>query len=298
MAPTLRELKARRRRAGPEPIHHRSSFIEWNPNAELFAFAKRLNEDFNRESLQQAFTDRSFIVQEELKQREVGIEEPVLNIKDNAELVKHGDELISNYVRAFIGFSFPRLPADGATAVHKWLVSEETLARISSHIGTKDLILSSEIEPSAKLLAQTFKALVSSLQRSAGDDRAFAFVRDFVLTQLNQKDLHEIWIIERPFERLREICRQEKFGEPEPRDLGKAGEDTVLAVFRAGIYCDKKLISQGCGEDWQMAIDVASLHAINKFYDTEEWRTPLKFTATLQEVVGAATQSKEKATRV
>lgn len=58
VSPTLRELKRRKDKMGPEPIARRSSFIDWNFNAELYAFSKRLNENFNLTLLQQAFTQR------------------------------------------------------------------------------------------------------------------------------------------------------------------------------------------------------------------------------------------------
>lgn len=290
----MRELRARRKRLGPEPVHQRSSFIDWNYNAELFAFAKRLNEEFNRDLLQQALTERSFIVQEEKRQRELGIEEPVLNVRDNADLVKHGEELLSNYVGAFIRYSFPRLPYDGMRAIQDYLCSDEVLAHVSQHIGTKDLILTAEPVPDARTLSSTLKAVVSALQKTSGDDRAFEFVRDFVATQLNQKDLNEIWTVENPFEILKEECSARKMGEPEPRDIGSSATNTILACYRVGIYCNKQLLSAGFGENVEIAVDVAALTALNKFYEIDEGRNPLNFNVTLKEVVDQSTKTKTR----
>ena len=80
VAPTLREIRKRKSKMGPEAITHRSSYTDWNYESELYAFGKRLNEDFNQTKLQQAFTDRSYIVQEEMKQKAVGIENPDIKL--------------------------------------------------------------------------------------------------------------------------------------------------------------------------------------------------------------------------
>lgn len=128
---------------GPQPPVKRSGFVEWNWNAEVFAFSKRLHEDFNPQYLQDAFTMRSFIIQEEQKQQAVGIENPITNLKDNAELADSGSDLLSAYVEMFISSQLPKLSILGVRSVRDYLLSDEVLANVSLHIGTKELILSS-----------------------------------------------------------------------------------------------------------------------------------------------------------
>lgn len=125
----------------PKPAS-RAGFIEWNWNSELFAFSKRLHEDFNPQLLQEAFTLRSYIIQEEQKQQDVGIDSPVTNLKDNAELARSGADILSTYVEMFISSQLPKLPAIGVCSIRDHLLSDEMLANVSKHIGTKDLILS------------------------------------------------------------------------------------------------------------------------------------------------------------
>lgn len=127
---------------GPEPPVIRSTFTDWNWNSELFAFSKRLHEEFNPQLLQEAFTHRSYIIQQEKKQEELGIENPVTNLKDNSELARNGDGLLSTYVDMFISSQLTRLPRVGVESMRDYLLSDEVLANISTHIGTKDLILS------------------------------------------------------------------------------------------------------------------------------------------------------------
>lgn len=138
----MREIKRRKDRLGRPKLVSRAGFIEWNLNSELFAFSKRLNEEFNPELLQEAFTLRSYIIQEEKKQQEVGIDNPITNLKDNAELARDGHDFLSTYVSMFISSQLPRLPRAGKDSVRDYLLSDGVLANVSQHLGTKDLILS------------------------------------------------------------------------------------------------------------------------------------------------------------
>lgn len=199
-------------------------------------------------------------------------------------------------INTFLIYTFPLVPEDGIKAFHDYLVSEETLAHVSSHIGTKDIILTADTVPSQTDLAETLKALISALQKSSGDERTFLFVRDFILTQLNQKDLNEIWVIESPFNRLKSECKRLKLGEPEPRSLGDMAKNTIIACSRVGIYCDKKLLSTGFGEDVETAIETAALNGLNKIFNIEETRKPLNFRVTLAEAVSAM-KTNQKANR-
>lgn len=135
------ELNRRKKKLNLPKQEARSGFIEWNFSAEIYAFNARLNENFHLELLTQAFTQRSYIVQEELRQREVGIDEPVLNLKDNLELAKKGEEIVHKYVTAFLRCHLPLYPDAGVNAVKDYLLSREKLAYISSHLGTKEIIL-------------------------------------------------------------------------------------------------------------------------------------------------------------
>lgn len=87
MAPTLMELKRRERKLGGKVQHPRNTFLEWNLEAELYAFGRRLNEDFETDLLLEAFTDRSYVIKEEIKQKELSID---IKMKDNRKLAEEG----------------------------------------------------------------------------------------------------------------------------------------------------------------------------------------------------------------
>lgn len=277
VAPTLREIRRRKKLVGPLPEQRRSEFIEWNYNAEIFAFSVRLKEKFAPALLQQAFVDRSFIVQEEMKQRAVGIEQPDLQLTDNTNLVKKGEELMTEYIITYLNLSLPKFPRDGIKAIYQHLVSEKTLAHVSKNLGTKDLILSAEFPVSDRTFASNLKALVGALFESSGEAKAFEFIRDFIVTQLNQADVNELWQIENYFELLREICKDKKAGEPEVRLISEVGRNTLLAAYQVGIYCNKRMIGSGFGEDVTIATEDAAKDSLRNFFQTNTNMKPFDF---------------------
>lgn len=60
VAATLVQLKLQRDKLGPEKPLPRSTYLEWNYDAEIYAFGKRLNEDFQEDLLRTALINRSY----------------------------------------------------------------------------------------------------------------------------------------------------------------------------------------------------------------------------------------------
>lgn len=241
MSPTLRELKRRKDRYDPQPEIPKSSFLEWNYQAEIYAFGKRLNEEFDKNVLQTALVNRSYIIQEEARQQKAGIETPI-NLDDNGTLMKDGEELIKNCVIEHLKVLFPKFPNEGVDAVCEYLTSNDCLANVASHIGLKDLVLCGEYPPNTMTLCCTFKAVVAALSKSSGKGRADDFVRDFVvLKQLSGKDVNTIWNIEQPLDMLKGLLE----GELEPRLCNHSAGNTILAAYQVGLYLDKRCVGLG-----------------------------------------------------
>jgi len=68
--------------------------------------------------LQQALTERSYIIREEERQKNVGIEQPTLNLSDNKELVSKGSDFIDDIVKRYLRTVLPRLPEEGIMFVY------------------------------------------------------------------------------------------------------------------------------------------------------------------------------------
>ncbi|XP_053617556.1 large ribosomal subunit protein mL44 isoform X2 [Plodia interpunctella] len=267
------EFKRREDKLGGKKINPRNTFLEWNLEAELFAFGKRLNEDFDSDLLLQAFTDRSYVIKEEMKQKELDFD---LKMKDNRELVEEGERFIIEYIQLYLEAVLPKLPLEGITNVRKHLTSEETLAHVSLHLGTKDIILAAEYPVDNYILSNAFKAIVGALLKSSGEERVAHFVRDFVITQLQGQDVNEFWHIEDPWTMLCEILSRDG-ATPEPRLIGQAGTGTLLACYRVALYVDKKMISSGFGENVATAKEMAAREALKKIFGTEDHMKPINF---------------------
>lgn len=245
VAPTLRELNRRAKILGPQPVTPRSRYVEWNYRAELFSFGKRLQEEFDLSLLNTAFTQKSYIAKEEAKQRELGIEEADMQMNHNENLYKIGTDIAKKYVDKFLKYSLPNVPPEGQESIASFLLSTETLSHVALHLGMTELLLDADYPPSKESMAKSLLAVIGALEQSSGLERSFLFVRDFICTQLNQKDLLELWNIEQPEELLARICRERNLAAPEPRLLGDCGKNTVLAAYHVGLYTNKKMIGQG-----------------------------------------------------
>lgn len=112
-------------------------------------------------------------------------------------------------------------------------------------------------------------------------------------TQLNQTDVNVFWQIERPVDLLQELCAARQLGEPEPRLIGDAGPNTLLACYQVGIYSDRQLLASGFGENVDTAIEVAARNALAKMFGTDSVR-PLNFRITAQECERLAGQPEQR----
>lgn len=269
-------MKSRRDKLGPDPPHHRSTMSNWNYQAELYAFGKRLNDNFADLTLRRALTHASYIRQEEQKRKELGIEEPH-NLKENSKLVENGKHLMEDYIKRYLRHTHPYFPEEGICAVYKFLTSDDILAHVSSNIGTSDLILCEDFPPTKATLATTLEAVVGALLQDSGEDKAVLFVQDFVLTQLVGRDIHEMWQMVNPMGVLVDILKREGRGLPESRLVREAGRQTIQAVFNVAIYSDRRMIGMAPGESLPIAEEMAARDALRRMFRLTESKAPLPF---------------------
>ncbi|EGI62381.1 RM44 protein, partial [Acromyrmex insinuator] len=279
VAPTHKEITKLKKMLGKQPEPKRNTFLEWNRSAETYAFNERLSESFNMEKLEQAFTNRSYFIQEEQKQKEMGIENPVLDIKDNTELIIKGEKLTSEIVQAYLVQVLPQASEDVIISLHDYLLSEEILAKAAFHIGTKDIILTEAI--AQKTLADTFFALVAALAESVDVNHTANFVRDFLIVILAEKDLTEIWKPANPVELLNDILRKQNRSLAEPRLIAQVGENTLEVVYHIALYCDKEFLGSGFGQTIQEAKNTAAINVLSRIFGLLDSSKPIKFNKTI-----------------
>ncbi|XP_065204952.1 large ribosomal subunit protein mL44 [Planococcus citri] len=278
--PVLKALTSRKNRLGPEKPTHRNTFLEWNYDAELYSFGKRLQENFEPALLQRALTERSYIHKLQDEQRNVGIEvdpEDSTNAQDNSEMAERGHQLIEDFVILYTRHVLPYFPEEGIQAVKKYLLNTEILSHISSNIGVSELILTSEFPVIDDTLSRVFKALISALHDTSGAERSSLFIRDFVVAQLAQTHINDLWTIEDPISALNKICQNEGISKPEPRLVGETGRNTLLACYRVGLYVDKQLIGLAPGESVKIAHEMAATDALRRLFRTSEHQLQIPF---------------------
>ena len=274
----LKEMYNKRLEVGPDKPRRRADWINWNYDCEIFAFGKRLGEEFEESLLRQAFVHRSYVDQETQKRSELGLDFDSLpmELEDNSELASSGEKILSRYLKAYLRNVYPYMFEECITSIHNSLVADETLSHVAFHLGCEDLVLCKEYPPvHQSTLSQTFKALVGVLEQCGGQERAETFVRDFVLPQLIGKDINEMWSLHNPMGLLVACLGLAGRGEPEPRLLWKSGSSTMMSLYWVGIYSDKQLISKAPGETLLIAEEMAAREAIKTIMRTEDSRPPL-----------------------
>ena len=124
-----------------------------NYDAELYAFCARVGENFSPHLLRQSLLDPSYAAAERQRQRELGVEEG-LGVSDNSELAERGQRATRTALEEYLRPAFPYLPEEGVQALVAFLTSEEVLADVSFHIGTKDLIKTQVRKPQQRSAAK------------------------------------------------------------------------------------------------------------------------------------------------
>ncbi|CAL8088903.1 unnamed protein product [Orchesella dallaii] len=256
----------------------RYSFVDWNYKSELYAFGKRLSEEFDDALLREALTDQSYINKERTKQEELGIDTTLLEIRNNQELSELGAQLAREVLSRFFQKELPLFPEEGHTALVKFLTSQQTLTEMASNLGFRDIILCEEYPPSDETYTRSFLAVIGALQKSSGNERAEKFVIDFLASLLCGKDINEIWNIDRPWHMMVELAKQKGVYPVEPRIIREAGRNTIHAVYVVGVYDkDKQLIGKGIGETLDIAQEMAARDVLKQFFNTKEPMPPFEF---------------------
>lgn len=86
---------------------------------------------------------------------------------------------------------------------------------------------------------------MGALKYSKDEYRAENFVKDFVLTQMNGKEISDIWEPNKPYEYLTCLLNEKGINDLEPRLCSKSASNTILACYQVGIYSNKKLLGLG-----------------------------------------------------
>ncbi|XP_069831683.1 large ribosomal subunit protein mL44 [Dendropsophus ebraccatus] len=284
--PYLRQLQRKKALEGPPKPVPRSQQPPFDYHAEIVAFSNRLNETFSIQLLKTAFVNHSYLVEEERKRRELGLdyETAALNLEDNQKLTEEGADFTTSYLTSTLQQAFPSLPGPGLKALVDYLTSQQVMCHVAQNLSVEDLTLSSECPLSPDTLQKTFLAVTGALLKSSGPERTGRFLQDFLIPQMIGKDLFDLWSVIDPMSLLVEQLSQRNIALPEPRLTRQSGASTVLPVYFVGLYCDKKLIAEGPGETVIAAEEEAARVALRKMFGFAENRRPWDYSAHRQDI--------------
>ncbi|CAF3377192.1 unnamed protein product [Rotaria sp. Silwood1] len=271
------DLYKRRIEAGPEPERFRSSLINWNYDAELYACTHRFGEKMNIESLRNAMTDASFLNQIIKQRTEAGLaatDQTTLSFTHNEELAKRGKQIAENFLRRALQYWYPKFPQEGIDAVTKFLISESTIAYISSKLGFKTLIRCDVPLPRPTMLQNALFAFIGAIDENNNQSRAELFVADFILTHLVGKDMNEIWHVKNPMGLLTTVLEENGRQAPESRLIWATGVSSVLSTYVVGVYSNKEFLGKSAGATISLAEEMAARDALRRFAHASEGPEP------------------------
>jgi dsRNA-specific ribonuclease len=99
-------------------------------------------------------------------------------------------------------------------------------------------------EPSESTLATTLCAIIGALGQTT-PDRASLLVHDFLISQLTETSIADLWAPTDAWKSLEEILSRDKKASPEARLAFEDGSGTLLAVYCVVIFSDKVMLGKG-----------------------------------------------------
>lgn len=79
---------------------------------------------------------------------------------------------------------------------------------------------------------------------AASSRRASLFIADFIATQLSEVDVNDIFLIDDPMARVREVCSRDGRDEPVPRLVRRVGVNTIQSCYWVALYSNQVLLGQ------------------------------------------------------
>lgn len=256
-------------------LSQRNKFIEWNYRSEIYAFSRRLHENLSEDTLRQIFTHQSYA--NEFRETQTKLNLPDINMRSNEELIKRGQQLLSDHIKPYLRYTFNRMPEDGIIGITDYLRSDDVLADIAKWIGCKEIILATEYPPSIKTMADTVRSLVAGIE-SERSDKTRRFIVDIIISYLNDKDIFDdVWKLPNPKETLNLLLANSQLPAYEPRIMFETGVKTLEPCHVVGLYTNQKFLGSSAGETLKIAENCAALDALQNLFDLKDDRAPFVY---------------------
>ncbi len=183
-----------------------------------------------------------------------------------------GDSVLSFLVRDFLFSQYPTTPEGILSSAHSTVVKRDALQQYASRIQLGDYLFlgrgAQTLRHSAKVLEDTFEALVAALYLDGGIEVArkfvLSFVRDDLLRIVPQMKATGSAVDCKT--RLQQFIQEDRESHHTLRyeQLERTGPDHAPS-FRIAVLLDDTVICEGCGTSIKKAEEEAARHALQYF---------------------------------
>lgn len=236
-------------REGIQPlVFDKKEFFRKNFERELFAFKNRLGLNFQDDNtLRTALTHESY--------KHDSKKEPAHTLENNGKLSLIGVTASSLYIVDHLCNTYPSLPCIGVRCLHDFLMSRNTIVKLSKLITLPDLIrLEHDLDELSKekhldyrpedVICDAFFAFIGAIYIDQGPVEARRFVDDFVITQLQGEELHKILHFPSAEIVLTNIFITSRREKPIARVIQESGVKTDFPIYVVGVFSGERMISE------------------------------------------------------
>lgn len=241
----------------------------WDYSTELSALAQRIGHSVESlPSLQTALTDRPLLTKVLAKERP----------QEYSRLSVLGRSALELYVNESLYFTFPQLEGSMLRDLRHHLTSHQTLSELAGYLGITELIKTERVlnnTSNNRFVADILCSVVGALYECQGPGAARTFVHNFVVSQLNGKNIEELIKLQHPRFMLQSILKAQRMPRAEARILRESGRATHFPTFQVGVYSGGHLLGEGHGSSVKRAEREAILAALVTQFKTQLTNTPL-----------------------
>lgn len=189
----------------------------------------------------------------------------------NERLEFLGDSILGMMVAEHLYKLFPNRPEGELTRIRADMVCEQALARVADklHLGRFLLLGHGEEQGGGRnrssILADAVESLIAACYLDGGPEAALRFIRQFVLTEVPAKQMHNIDYKTA----LQELVQQKKSQVLEYTLLGASGPDHAKE-FTVQVSLNGAVVGQGVGSSKKRAEQNAACCAIEKLFPNRD----------------------------
>ena len=198
-----------------------------------------------------------------------------LGIPDNERLEFLGDAVIKLAVTEYIYNKFPDRAEGDLTKIRASAISDETFAKVASHVRLGNYLLLSSNERHTggarrkSNVANAFEALIGAIYLDAGIGKARDFILDFLREEISK--ISRVGYILDYKSSLQEYIQKKKWGMPHYRILKESGP-RHKKVFLVAVKVKNKVYGKGQGLNKKEAEQAAATQALKRLKREEKPR--------------------------